>query len=333
MNDTTIGPYLKKRRTAKKMSLEIVSQKTKINTTALENLESERFDLLPSKTYVKGYIKSLATVYGENSEELLSLFEDSYNPPLKTQENLKYFPLTEEVKSKAFTKVLISATLILAVSGYAIYFFYNKTQTKLSELKDITPQQVTAETPLQVDIAPPKEVVAEPEPTPEVKPEPAPELKPEPVPEVVEEKKEETKFYKITKTLYTYRTEKVKETVDNYLPTKFQNSVVPHKQNVFVNAVHGDTWLTYKADDSAIRKFVLKKGRSILIRGKLVRLFLGNVKSTVMFLNNRPLTIDSRTGVKSLVFPQEQKEDYHLPLFVFKDDGTVITSEEFLSSN
>ena len=332
MIDTTIGPYLKERRTAKKMSLETVSQKTKITTTSLENLECERFDLLPSKTYVMGYIKSLSKVYSEDQEELLNLFEESYNPPTKDSENLKYFPLTDEVKSKALAKILISATLILAVSGYAIYFFYNKTQTKLSELKDITPQQVTAETPLQVDIAPPKEVVAEPEPTPKVKPEP------EPAPKVVEEEKkeeeeEETTFYKITKTLYSFKTEKVKETIENHLPTKFQNSVVAHKQNVFVNAVYGDTWLTYKADDRAIRKFVLKKGRSILIRGELVRLFLGNVKSTEMFLNNRPLTINSRTGVKSLVFPQEEKEGYHLPLFVFKDDGTVITSEDFLSSN
>lgn len=326
MSETTVGTYLKKSRTAKKISLETVSHKTKISTTQLANLEQDRFDLLPSKPYIIGYLKSYAKILGVDQEILLELLEATYNPP--TKENLKYFPVGEQVKSGSITKIAISGTLVLAISVWAIFFFYNKTQDKLTELKSITPQEVTAETPLQADaqeIAPPKEIVA----TPGPEPEPPPQVVAEPKTEV----EEKLTFYTITKTLYSYRKDGAQETIDNYLPIKYQNSVKAGNQNVFVNAVYGDSWLTYKADDGPIRKFVLKKGRSILIRGKAVRIFLGNVKSTEMFLNNRPLSIDSRTGVKSLVFPQEEKGNYHLPLFVFKDDGSVITSEEFLSAN
>ncbi|RLA60036.1 MAG: hypothetical protein DRQ89_13350 [Epsilonproteobacteria bacterium] len=319
MIETTIGKYLKEKRTAKKISLEMISKKTKITTRQLDNLEKDRFDLLPNKAYVVGYIKSYAKILDEDTQELLNLFEETYHPPTQDSEDLKYFPRQEEGKSKAILKIAVSGTLVLAVSVWAIIFFYNKTQTKLTELKTITPQEITAETPLQVEtkeITPPEEITVI-------------EVKEEPVVELPKEEKKKQTFYKITKTLYSFKKDKVKETIDKYLPTKYQNSVMPHKQNIFINAVYNDTWLTYKADDGAIRKFVLQKGRSILIRGKLIRIFLGNVKAAEIFLNNRPLTIDSRTGVKSLIFPQEKKTDYKLPLFVFKDDGSVITSDEF----
>jgi len=331
----TIGSYLKKRRKAKKISLEKVSQSTKINTTQLENLEEDRFDLLPNKAYVVGYVKSYAKVLNEDPQDLLDLLDEAYiRPSTEEEENLKYLPLKNEVKSKAIPKIVLSGSLILGLSVWAIIYFYNNTQTKLTELKSITPQEITAETPLQIEpeIAPPKEITVVTEPEPPKKEIIAEEESPKQEEEKEKEEENQT-FYKITKTLYSFKEKNAKETIDNFLPTKYQNSIVPSKQNVYINAAYGDTWLTYKADDGAIRKFVLKKGRSILIRGDLIRVFLGNVKATEMFLNNRPLAIKSRTGVKSLVFPQEKKSDYRLPLFVFKDDGSVITSNDFIDPN
>ena len=111
-----------------------------------------------------------------------------------------------------------------------------------------------------------------------------------------------------------------------------KTAVYPGKQNVFINAVTGDTWITYKQDDAPIKKFVLKKNRTLLIRGDEIRLFLGNINVTKIFLNNQLLDIDSKNGIKSLVFPKENKAKYVLPLFLFKEDGTVITSDEYLKS-
>ena len=100
---------------------------------------------------------------------------------------------------------------------------------------------------------------------------------------------------------------------------------------MFINAVDGDTWITYKADDQKVKKFVLKQGRRILIRGEVIRLFMGNINVAKMFLNNRPLIVQSKTGVRSLVFPQEVSSNYKIPLFIYKKDGTVETSEEFIN--
>ena len=67
-----------------------------------------------------------------------------------------------------------------------------------------------------------------------------------------------------------------------------------------------------------------------MIQGDEIHLFLGNVNATKIFLNNLPLHIQSRTGVKSLIFPQDRRSLYQLPLFIFKDDGTVIPSGKVL---
>ena len=70
----------------------------------------------------------------------------------------------------------------------------------------------------------------------------------------------------------------------------------------------------------------------MLIRGDVVRIFLGNINVARIFLNNKALKITSRSGVKSLVFPQEKVKDYKLPLFLYPKPGKVITSSEYEES-
>ena len=149
--------------------------------------------------------------------------------------------------------------------------------------------------------------------------------------ETVEEKKESPKV-----TLRTIPLPLFEITNDDaaytHLPENIKSSLIAGKQNVFINAVDGDTWITYKSDDNDIKKFVLKKGRTLLIRGDIVRIFLGNVHVARIFLNNKALKITSRSGVKSLVFPQDQAKDYKLPLFLYPTPGKVITSKEYAES-
>jgi cytoskeleton protein RodZ len=119
---------------------------------------------------------------------------------------------------------------------------------------------------------------------------------------------------------------------ENFLPSRIKTSFVPNFQNVFINSIYDDSWITYKSEDRKIKSFVLKKGRTILIRGKEVRLFMGNIKAIKIFLNNQLLKVTSPTGVKSLVFPHSAHSKYKLPLFVFdKNTGFTYTTEEYLS--
>jgi hypothetical protein len=98
--------------------------------------------------------------------------------------------------------------------------------------------------------------------------------------------------------------------------------------------VNGDAWLTYKVDDKEIKKFVLRQGRTLYLKGSLIRLFIGNTRSLKAFYNNKPvnLNLNAKTGVKNIVLPEELKTKYLAPLFVFLEDGTVETSDVYATS-
>ena len=74
---------------------------------------------------------------------------------------------------------------------------------------------------------------------------------------------------------------------------------------------------------------MLEAEQDILIRGKEVQLFLGNLGAVKVFLNNQPLKISSRSGVKSLVFPHEAHKKYVTPLFIHHPSGKSETSGEY----
>jgi len=144
---------------------------------------------------------------------------------------------------------------------------------------------------------------------------------------IIKEKKIE--FTPLSNNLYAI-VENPTEVEMQYLPQKIKHSYYPGKQNIFINAFKGDTWITYKQDEKNIKKFVLKKGRTLLIRADESRIFLGNVNVTKIFLNNKPLKIIARKGVKSLVFPQENANKYKIPLFIYDDkNGTVQASSDY----
>ncbi len=126
------------------------------------------------------------------------------------------------------------------------------------------------------------------------------------------------------------------ETLDNspeendptILPPNIRSSVVPNKQNVFITAIKGDSWLTYKNGSDPVKSFTLRQGRFILIRGDEVRVYLGNVNVTKIFYNGNLVKFDAKSGIKSLVFPQSNASKYKLPLFLFdKTSGQITTNE------
>ena len=125
--------------------------------------------------------------------------------------------------------------------------------------------------------------------------------------------------------------EKIKEA----LPAKYIVTPVKGTETVFINATEGDSWLTYKVDDKDIKKYVLRQGRTLFLRGSLIRLFIGNTYSLKVFYNNKPINLNivNKSGVKNLVIPEEMKTKYMAPLFVFQEDGTVMTSDEYLKVN
>ena len=164
----------------------------------------------------------------------------------------------------------------------------------------------------------------------EVKPEPVKvvEKKPEPAPEVKKEEPKKTiqkislngkfpykKFYPAPLKMYDSLANAEANKDENLLPAKIRKSIETGKENVFIHATSGDTWISYQSDDNEIKRFVLKQGRSVLIKGNVILLFMGNINVAHIFYNNQLLKTNSKTGVKSLIFPESEASNYELPLF------------------
>ncbi len=346
----TIGGLLRAKREEKNLSLKVISQQTKVHIGLLEHLENNDLDKLPSKTYVRGFVKAAAKILGINQETALDLLEVTYNRDKKPiKKEVPNVELRSEVarntlssmsapldavksvtaSSSVFLAKAAVVLLIVGVVGFNIKNLIEKSaedQIKLPKVLSTIHQKIKPA---------PKKVVA-----PKVAKTEAESATANPIQvNIIQDKKEavqktEMKINNVNlKTIslgekqFTEDTSVSKETLSEIFPSRYR--VVPAKgvQYVYVNAVDGDSWLTYKVDDKEIKKYVLRQGRSVFMHGETIRLFIGNTKSVKVFYNNKLLNLGSEGTTKNLVFPEESKTKYMKPLFIFQKDGTVITSD------
>ncbi len=345
-----IGKIIRDAREKKNVSVKIVAQHTKISSTNLEALEANNFSKLPNQAYVRGYVKSCSKLLGLNESECLNILQANYDALDKPKRVLEKIEESKEQETKENNQLIIK---MLGVVTVVIIFVFlitsgsdkNKEvptdEADIAQVEEdivddedetITPVVLSNNTPLKTEATP---TIA---PTPEViiQPTPIPTEVPKIVKEVVkkeetdsEKEKEKVQLRPISGSLYGFDSSASEEQLDEWLPSNFKADTDEGKQNVFINAVNGDTWLTYQVDDGEIKKFILKKDQKLFVTGEEVLFFLGNFNATKIFLNNKLLSISSRSGVKSLVFPQENAKDHFYPLFIYKDDGSVVNSKTF----
>ena len=74
-----IGNYLKEKREEKGYTLKAISQHTKITISLLERLERNKFEDLPSKAYVAGFVKSYSKILGLDINESLDILDETYS--------------------------------------------------------------------------------------------------------------------------------------------------------------------------------------------------------------------------------------------------------------
>jgi hypothetical protein len=100
-------------------------------------------------------------------------------------------------------------------------------------------------------------------------------------------------------------------------------------QNVYIRAVEGNTWISYKIDNNPIASVIVSQGNDLFLQGNEIRLFLGNVNVTRIFYNNYLLETPTKSGVKSLIFPEESNDKFLMPLFPKAKDDILYTAEEY----
>jgi cytoskeleton protein RodZ len=355
----TIGKYLRFERDMRQVSLKVVSQHTKISLTMLTYLENEDYDKLPDLAYVRGFVKNYSKALGISTPAALEVLEDTYNflnkESIDINTHAESLQNPEPIDSGTNLKLIgVIAIVIAFVAIIATMTRSNKVvDNQVLAKNEITPKPTPQVTPnnirpttlsLDTPLSKVKPIIpklAKVVPTATIAPVQTPvvkvvdidnkqnEKKTEDGEDKEKEEKKEIKFQTLSRNLYSYA-DNSEEALTKFVPEEFRNSIVSGKQNLFIAVKDGDTWITYKVDQKPVKKIILRDGSQLNVIGDEITAFLGNVHVTKIFLNNKLLDIVSRSGVKSLIFPQDKRDKHKYPLFIYNEDGSVTSSFEYI---
>jgi hypothetical protein len=111
-----IGNSLREARTRRQIDLNVAEQATKIRVRYLRALEDERFDQLPSQTYVKGFLRTYADYLGLDGQ----LYVDEFNSRFATGEEHDARPRRSSARPERRTRRLETSIVLIAVALVAI---------------------------------------------------------------------------------------------------------------------------------------------------------------------------------------------------------------------
>ncbi len=125
MEKDKISDVLREEREKRKISIEEITEKTRIPLKYIQLLEKGKWDKFPSKVHLLGYMKIYCEYIGfeeEETKEILSVFKDE-----EDEEKIENYNDDKDGKKKE--KILL---VILPLIFFTIYFF---TFYLLSEIK------------------------------------------------------------------------------------------------------------------------------------------------------------------------------------------------------
>jgi cytoskeleton protein RodZ len=359
-----LGEYLKQKRIDKNYTLEKLSQKTKISVNILKSLETDDYDHLPSAAYIKGFVTSYVKVLGLPLDEAINKMEYTYLnvlgkpfPALNHTKNMiAASPVTQRSQStdedpsphdviesgdsiientKSFLPIIIFGVIILVfVGGYKLISSVVESEVSDQKSKDLGPK-IESSSALVKDSSREKESkndfrntqsdkTADQGSQKEAKPD-----ENKAMPEF-QRNFPPVEFKKVKGKLYNVKMDAPENSDETLLPKQIKDSMNSDLQNLYIRAVEGNTWLSYKIDNNPIESVIINKGSDLLLQGSEIRIFLGNVNVTRIFYNNYMIETPTKSGVKSLIFPEESNPKYQLPLFPKAKDDILYTAEEYI---
>ena len=355
-----LGDYLKQKRLDKNYSLEKLSQKTKISVNILKSLEANDYGHLPSAAYIKGFVSSYAKVLGISMDETISKMEYTYlnilGKPFPALNHTKSMiaqtaakavttaePTPHEVidssdsiieNTKSVLPVVIFAIVILVfVGGYKLISSIVENEVAGSKNVDmgrkIESSSALVKQPPQVAPTEKTDGAAAALKPGETAPVEAPKEEAKPVVEL-QRNFPTIDFKKVKGKLFQVKTDAPENEDETILPKAIKDAVNSNMQNVYVRASEGNTWLSYKIDNNSIESVIINKGSDLFIQGSEIRLFLGNVNVTKIFYNNYLIETPTKSGVKSLVFPEESNSKFLMPLFPKAKDDILYSAEDYI---
>ena len=304
----TLGKYLKNQRESKKISLREVANNTRVREHLLKAIEEDQYHLLPTATYVKGFLLAYAKYLKLDSNEILLRYERVLKgepvtqpstepskpkekiPPTQLPKTKEKIPPTQPPKpkqeipptqpSKPKQKVLWNTRQTWVVGGVIVaslivfYLFFPY------------PSELPVK-PIPGKPVPEKPIIEEKRPItpspPVVATSPVPGEKP-----VVEEK----------------------QPLAPSLPVPATTSVPEKKTfSLQLKAVE-ETWVSLQVDDQSEKEMTFKAGEGISVQASnRIRIIIGNAGGLDLILNGKPLDKFGKPGeVLTLLFTSQGVE-------------------------
>ena len=176
MNDesTSVGELLVEAREQKGWTVEEAARRTKLNKDAIQKMEADEFELFPSISYARGFVRIYARELGLNGWELMRNFADAPDVPVEgldlQPEDLEAIPKRKQPPVATsqgiglFVMVLVfgAALLLLGIKAYQIWPSQNKekvaapqtVEPEVPEAKPVETTAVPAEVPTTVQALP-----------------------------------------------------------------------------------------------------------------------------------------------------------------------------------
>lgn len=358
-----IGECLRLRREETRMSLEKVSQKTKISLNMLKALEANDFASLPSAAYVKGFVLSYARAVGLSPTDIITKLEYTYLtvtgqpfPALNHTRNmgpavtradeatatssagaapadiLAHEDAVRDRRRVIVPSLVFGGIALVFVGMYQLITRTIESESGVENTRPAGPTFVPSSELVEMNRPVQTTTSEEKKPTESAAAAATPaEAKPEPVSPAAEVRRNFPikEFRRITVRLFTVIPDAPEASDSAIFPDERRKALNPELENVYVRALDGNTWLSYKIDAQPIVSVVLEKGRDLFLQGKEILMFLGNVKVTRIFHQNRLIDPPTKTGFKSLVFPESKATQHMLPLFPKASDDILYTAEEY----
>ncbi len=141
MRTKTIGETLKEERIKHRLRLEDLAKKTRIRVSYLSALEQNKFEELPATTFVKGYIKTYAQVFGFDHKPVLAMLRRDYKESSKGKLIPREFikPLLKKRNRKDSITLLLVGLVAVFISLFSYIGFQWYTLAKPPKLELTTP--------------------------------------------------------------------------------------------------------------------------------------------------------------------------------------------------
>ena len=122
---TSLGDLFKKAREKRGLALKDIAKKTRIHIGILNKLENNNLTNLPSKTYVKGFVRTIAQTLHVDAKVSLELLEEAYDHIIFEKIDLISLPPRREEVAKSLphfdknaVRKLFALSLLVFITAY-----------------------------------------------------------------------------------------------------------------------------------------------------------------------------------------------------------------------